>query len=87
MAGLLCGLQACSSGTRGMSDYERAQLQLLQQQQALREEESIRNHTARLVEASSALLQPTPDYGSDSTQTQCVTGLDPQGLLVTQCSQ
>jgi hypothetical protein len=86
---ILCGIcTACSGGSQGMTDYQRSQVQLQQQQLNQQAIDSTRQSVQRSQQTVMQLLNPpTPDYGVDpnQSQTNCVTGTDYMGRLVTQC--
>ena len=83
--GLCCIASACSSTPQGLSDYQRAQLRLQQQQQIFQEANNIRNSVDREMEATTQMLSTTYEYGVDPNRTRCVTGQDYLGRIVTEC--
>lgn len=76
---------ACNSTPQGISDYQRAQLRLQHQQQELQAANSIRNSVNRVMETTAQMYTATPEYGVDTNRTQCVTGQDYLGRIVTEC--
>ena len=86
---ILCGIcTACGGGGQGMTDYQRSQVQLQQQQlnqqsinRAQQAAQNAMNNATQLFNA------PIPEYGVDPnrSQTNCITGTDSMGRLVTQC--
>ena len=87
---ILCGIcTACSGGEQGMTDYQRSQVQLQQQQLNQQAVESARQAAQSAMNGASQIYAgPTPEYGVDPnrSQTNCVTGTDYMGRLVTQCN-
>lgn len=85
---MLC--EGCGSGQ--MSEYERGQLMLQQQQLQLRQQQLQQDAAMRASEnatrmTESILGSKTPEYGVDPNQgnTNCITGTDTYGRLVTRC--
>lgn len=75
-------------GPQPMSDFERGQLMLQQQQLQLRQQQQAQEAVSRAAEnAANIFNQKVPEYGIDPNQrnTNCVTGLDSLGRVVTQC--
>ena len=87
---ILCGIcTACTGGSQGMNDYQRSQVQLQQQQLNQQAIDSARQSAQSNQQTVMQLLNPpTPDYGVDpnQSQTNCVTGTDYMGRVVTQCN-
>jgi hypothetical protein len=87
---ILCGIcTACGGGGQGMTDYQRSQVQLQQQQLNQQAFDSARLAAQSAMNNATQLLNaPVPDYGTDPSQSQtnCVTGTDYMGRLVTQCN-
>ena len=72
-----------------MTDYQRSQVQLQQQQLNQQSIDSARQAAQSAMNSATQLYTaPTPEYGVDPnrSQTNCVTGTDSMGRLVTQCN-
>ena len=87
---ILCGIcTACGGGGQGMTDYQRSQVQLQQQQLNQQAFDSARLAAQSAMNNATQLINaPAPEYGADSSESQinCVTGTDYMGRLVTQCN-
>lgn len=87
---ILCGIcTACGGGGQRMTDYQRSQVQLQQQQLNQQAIDSTRQSVQSSQQTVMQLLNPpTPDYGDEpnQSQTNCVTGTDYMGRVVTQCN-
>ena len=87
---ILCGIcTACGGGGQGMTDYQRSQVQLQQQQLNQQSIDSARQAAQSAMNSATQLYTaPTQEYGVDPnrSQTNCVTGTDYMGRLVTQCN-
>lgn len=79
--------QACNSTPQGMSDYQRAQLQLQQQQLANDAANRAAAQNAAILNTGAQIFGQTYDYSGGNDQTRCVTGLDGLGRVVTECAQ
>jgi len=87
LLGLCFVAQACNSTPQGLSDYQRAQLQLQQQQLANDAANREAARSTAIMNSTTQLLSNRMDYSGDSNQARCVTGLDSLGRLVTECAQ
>ena len=87
---ILCGIcTACGGGGQGMTEYQRSQVQLQQQQLNQQAFDSARLAAQSAMNNATQLINaPVPDYGVDpnQSQTNCVTGTDYMGRVVTQCN-
>lgn len=83
--GVYWGTHACNGAPQGMTEYQRAQLRLQRQQQELQEANSIRNSVDRGMEAVWHTNTAPTEYGVDTSRTQCITGQDYLGRIVTDC--